>query len=1019
MVDFLLISRRRTKTGTWEIYPKFIVKKSEDLMIRGGDFYAIWLEKKGIWSTDIQEAQNLIDNELDKYVQENKDKVGDDFRVLHIWDAENGMVDRWIKYVTKQMPENYHDLDDKLIFANTPVSKSDYASKRLDYPLEKGDISAYDKLVSRLYSPEERQKFEWAIGSIINGASKKLQKFLVFYGAGGTGKSTIIDIIEKQLFKGYCTSFNAKALTSASNSFALEDFRNNPLVAVQHDGKLSKIEDNTILNSLVSHEAMSVNVKFHSSYVSSFKAFLFMGTNEPVRITDAKSGLLRRLIDVSPTGNLWEIDEYNRLKEQIKFELGGIAWHCKNVYESNPHIYDNYVPTSMLSASNDFYNFVMDSYLVFEKEDGTTLKAAWEMYKTYCDDAKVPYPYSLRAFKEELKNYFDEYIERCSATDGTRVRNYYSGFLKEKFLTKLNPDSNENTSEKSSDSEKSKSWIELKEQHSKLDDLLADCPAQYADEDDTPRKKWDNVTTKLKDLKTNKVHYVLPPEAIVCVDFDQKDETGKKSRVKNLEKASLWPKTYAELSKSEEALHLYYIYKGDINKIGRIFDNDVEVKTFVGKSSLRRKLTLCNDLDVAEISSGLPLKKEKPKPKAEGFTNQETLEKMIEKNLNKEVHANTKPSVDFIAKLLEEAYESGKTYDVSKYRERVEDFAEQSSNQKDICKKTVSKMHFMSKDKEDEMLSAQSFDADKRLRYQIVRALDKKIALPNKYTSSNSHTDSDVDRMEYVRSILEETYKMGEKYDVENLRSGVLTFAASSAKQSSECMDILSKMHFKSDEQSLNKGDASGEIAFFDVEVYPNMWLLCYKLAGENHPVIDKFNPTPDEIVELLNYKLVGFNCRRYDNHILYAGMLGASNEAIYKLSQNIIVNGKGFYSEAYNLSYTDIYDFSSKKQSLKKFEIDLGIHHQEMGIPWDEPVPKELWADVAEYCENDVIATEAVFNARKADFTAREILAALAELTVNDTTNTLTTRIIFGKNRNPQSQFNYRNLALPVRAFS
>ena len=51
------------------------------------------------------------------------------------------------------------------------------------------------------------------------------------------------------------------------------------------------------------------------------------------------------------------------------------------------------------------------------------------------------------------------------------------------------------------------------------------------------------------------------------------------------------------------------------------------------------------------------------------------------------------------------------------------------------------------------------------------------------------------------------------------------------------------------------------------------------------------------------------------------------------------------------------------------------------------------------------------MFDARKADFVAREILADVAEMTVNDTTNSLTTRIIFGKERNPQSQFNYRNM--------
>lgn len=51
MIDFLMISTRSTKRGVIEIYPKFIIKKSSDLMIRGGDFYAIWIEERGLYST--------------------------------------------------------------------------------------------------------------------------------------------------------------------------------------------------------------------------------------------------------------------------------------------------------------------------------------------------------------------------------------------------------------------------------------------------------------------------------------------------------------------------------------------------------------------------------------------------------------------------------------------------------------------------------------------------------------------------------------------------------------------------------------------------------------------------------------------------------------------------------------------------------------------------------------------------------------------------------------------------------
>ena len=331
MIDFLMISTRSTKRGVIEIYPKFIIKKSSDLMIRGGDFYAIWLEDRGLWSTDEQDALQLIDRELDKYAEENRKNFDSSIKVLHMWDSESGMIDSWHKYCQKQMRDSFHMLDEKLIFSNTPTNKKDYASKRLNYPLEEGATDAWNKLMSTIYSEEERTKIEWAIGSIVCGESKKLQKFMVLYGAAGTGKSTVLNIVQ-QLFEGYYSVFDAKALGSSSNSFALEAFKTNPLVAIQHDGDLSRIEDNTRLNSLVSHELMTVNEKFKSTYANRFKCFLFMGTNKPVKITDAKSGLIRRLIDVSPSGNKLSPKEYKAVTKQIEFELGAIAYHCQEVY---------------------------------------------------------------------------------------------------------------------------------------------------------------------------------------------------------------------------------------------------------------------------------------------------------------------------------------------------------------------------------------------------------------------------------------------------------------------------------------------------------------------------------------------------------------------------------------------------------------------------------------------------------------------------------------------------------------
>lgn len=900
MIDFLMISTRSTKRGVIEIYPKFIIKKSSDLMIRGGDFYAIWIEERGLWSTDEQDALQLIDRELDRYAEENRGRFASDIKVLHMWDAESGMIDKWHKYCQRQMRDSFCMLDEKLIFSNADVKKTDYASKKLHYPLEAGSFSSYDKLMNTLYSAEERQKIEWAIGSIVTGDSKKLQKFMVLYGSAGTGKSTVLHIIE-QLFEGYGTTFKSKELGSGRNAFVLEAFRNNPLVAIEHDGDLSKIEDNTVLNSLVSHEVMTVNEKFKSAYSNSFKCFLFIGTNKPVKITDAKSGLIRRLIDVSPSGEKLSPKEYKEAMKRVKFELGAIAYHCKEVYLSEPDKYDDYIPIRMLGASNDFYNFVVDSYHVFKQEDGVSHAAAWEMYKTYCDEAKVAFPFPRRAFTEELKNYFREYSDRINSKGGSRVRRYYKGFRTEIFEN-LTMDAKPKASDNQA--------LIFDSTESLLDMECADCPAQYATSKGTPTGKWDKVATKLSDLDTSKIHYVKVPENHIVIDFDIPDENGNKSLERNAEEAAKWPPTYAELSKSGNGIHLHYIYTGDISKLERLYAEHIEIKVFTGKSSLRRKLSKCNNLPVAAISSGLPLKGERRMLNFDGIKSEKALRTQIKKNLNKEYMPATKPSVDLIYKTLEEAHAGG--------------------------------VH----------------------------------------------------------------------YDVTDMRNAILAFAANSTNQADYCIKLVNKMRFKSEEASASAEIDDTKLVFYDVEVFPNLFLVNWKLEGDDKPVVRMINPTPAEIEDIIKFRLVGFNCRRYDNHILYARLMGYTNEELYNLSQKIVSgSANAFFGEAYNVSYTDVYDFSSKKQSLKKWEIDLGIHHQELGLPWDKPVPEEMWTKVAEYCDNDVVATEAVFNARKADFTARQILADVAGMTVNDTTNSLTTRIIFGNNRKPQDGFNYRDM--------
>ena len=889
--------------GQFEIYPDFKVGRSTDLMVRGRAFYAIWDEAEGLWSTDEYDVRRLVDEDLKRFA---KEKFKDQPVSIRWMESFGSGSWKQFRQFVQLLSDNSHQLDEKLTFANTEVKKGDYVSRRLAYDLAPGTCSAWDELVGTLYSVEERAKIEWNIGAIVSGDSKKIQKFVVFYGPPASGKSTILNVYER-LFAGYTTTFEAKALGSSNHVFATEVFKNNPLVAIQHDGDLSKIEDNARLNSIISHEEMQMNEKYKPSYTAKVNAFLVMGTNQPVRISDAKSGIIRRLIDIHPTGVTIPINHYHTLMSQIDFELGAIAYHCLQVYQSmGKNYYNKYRPLEMMLQTDVFFNFIEANFDIFKAQDSTSLKQAYQLYKEYCADTGIDRVLPQYKVREELRNYFDEFKDR-GEVDGQVVRSFYSGFNANKF--------------KSQSKKEATFSLVMEDTESLFDREFADCPAQGATKDETPKKKWEHVASTLGDVNTRETHFVKVPENHIVIDFDLRDESGEKSLDRNLEAASGWPATYAELSKSGSGVHLHYNYDGDVRELNPVYSDGIEVKTLLGNASLRRRLSKCNSVPIATISSGLPLKEKKKMLSKHQITSEKGLRDMIARNLRKEIHPGTKPSIDFIHNILDEVYDQGLVYDVEDLKPKIMAFANNSTNQAMYCLKVVQKMKWKSE------LSGSDY----------VTPEEKAVAVG-----------------------------------------------------------------FQKEQR----------LVFYDVEVYPNLFIVCWKYQGDA-TVVRMRNPSAPEVEELFSLKLVGFNNRRYDNHILYARYLGYDNEALYKLSQKIINNERSaLFGEAYNLSYADVYDFMAIKQTLKKTMIELGLPHMEMEIPWDQPVPEEMIEKVEEYCCNDVLGTEAAFESRKGDFVARQILADLSGLTVNDTTQKHTAKILFGNDRHPQAKFKYTNLS-------
>lgn len=920
--DFVKIIVVDDKKGV-RVVPEFVVCNSNDLMVKGGAFCAVWLDKKHKWSTNEYDIVTLVDEMVLDKCSALSGVAGDSTSIKPVL-LKNMSSKKWNEWKTylRNCPDNYKSLDENVISFGTELKRSDYATKTLPYEIKEGSFDAYKRIMSTIYEPEERTKLEWMLGSIFTGDSKRLQKFFVLYGDKGTGKSTFIDIA-CELLEGYWAPIVSKRLGQSGDTFSLEQLSSNPLLAIEHEGNLSKIDDNTKLNSIVSHETMMINEKFKRPYPMKFNTILLIGTNNPVKITDAKSGLLRRLIDVNPSGKLVPEDEYYDLIEQIHFELGAIAYHCIQVYKKlGFRYYSKYKPSNMMNETNEFYNFILDEDEFFEEnKDFMTLNCAWQRYRQYCDDANIRYPLTKTPFKNELKNYFDKFFEK---TNG--YSNVFRGF--KDFTAPIAPKKEIVSAPKSG-------WLVFNTTVSLLDDVLKDCPAQGCKEDGSPLHRWVNVKTTLKDIDTRLLHWVKPGLRLICIDFDILGPDGKKSLEENIKAASKWPPTYAELSKSGNAIHLYYWYDGDVSKISSLFAPYIEIKTFTGDASLRRKVSKCNDIDISVITSNLPLKGDNV-TNWDGIKDEKHLFNMIGNALLKKTHPDTTSNIHFIKKILDDAYESGMVYSIPP----------------DII--------------------------------------------------------DDIKR-----------------------------FANSSTNQSSHCRSLVDQMHFQSKEISevVKDEDASvvdDRIVFFDIEIYrpdketnnPGLFLICWKFHGDKNIQV-MINPKPHEVEYLVkNYKLAGFNCKAYDNKMLHGAMIGYSNEMLYELSQNIITYHAVIFPEAANYSYIDIYEMVTEKMGLKKWGYRLHMTHKEMGIPWDQPAPRSKWREIVEYCKNDVVLTEAVFDNRQEDFMARQMQVKLVyalhpdegiNVCVNDSTNTLSKRIVFGSNRHPQSEFNWRDLSKPV----
>ncbi len=884
------------------MYPDFKHRKSRDLICKGGAMFAFWDGEK--WDDSQDDLVQAIDHELreakDLYL---KDHPGAIVKVRYMESHSSKVKMDFDKYCESRVQSDIA-FNTKILFSDAKPKRDDYSTSHLSYIPKEGSTEAFDTLLGRLYSDEELQKILWFMGALLSNKMQTIQKFMFLYGGKGTGKGTVIDIF-KLMFDGYWSPTSLRELTGGG-AFATSVIDEVPLL-IDEDCDLSNIKDDTNLLKLVAHESILVNKKYKTPYSVSFPGLLITASNQRYKVRNVDSGITRRAIVVEPSTYTFDSKTYFELKNRIKYEVPAIAHKAMTIFRDlGPFYYEEYVDRDMIEATDYIYGFVSEYHE--QLGDTVTLDRASALFKQYLDDLGFETRGYKRKIKSELQRYYRRFYQQ-KKVDGVKLSNVFEGFKDELV--------HNTTAQKA----KVDTWLVFSnEGQSKLDISLAKRPAQYAKEDGTPQNRWAFVTTALSDIDTTKLHYVRVPEKHIVIDFDLKDENGNKSLYLNQQAASNFPPTYAEVSKSGNGLHLHYIYDGDVTQLSSLYDKDIEIKVFTGKSSLRRKLLNFVNLPIAHISVGLPLKEE-----------------------NKKVYKDSKDIVW----------------------------------------------------------------NEKRMYNAVMRALRKEV-WPNTTPS-----------MQLIAKIFEDAKKQGTKYDLEELRTDVYAFALGSTNQRPYCVDLYRKIIFKTIEdedlveiQQKSSGPVPiNDLYIFDVEVVPNKWGLCIKQF--NAKTGKKYtNPTPAEIEHILSLPLIGFNCRAYDNHIMHGGLLGYNNAEQYSLSKSIISGESHGFSEAREYSYADLYEYIVDKKSLKKWEIELGINHDEFEYDFDQPLTDEQWERCLDYCMNDVIATEELFKKRYEDYQARLMMAELSGLSVNSPGRAHAAAILFGNDPRPQDKLVYTDLS-------
>jgi len=126
-MDFIRVAYKEDKTGIRQFYPALQAIESQDLVVRGGQFAAIWDESVGLYNRRMSHMPTVIDRAFVSMVGEQM-RPGDS--IMKVRDFDNQIFNRMLSLI-RGIGDMGPELDNKLIFADQTPTKADGATFKL------------------------------------------------------------------------------------------------------------------------------------------------------------------------------------------------------------------------------------------------------------------------------------------------------------------------------------------------------------------------------------------------------------------------------------------------------------------------------------------------------------------------------------------------------------------------------------------------------------------------------------------------------------------------------------------------------------------------------------------------------------------------------------------------------------------------------------------------------------------------------------------------------------------------